>query len=91
MFLPMSWTSPLTVAIKIRPRVLCSCASLPFAEPLPAAAAAGLGLFGLHERGQVSDGLLHDPRALDDLGQEHLARAEQVADDVHAVHQAGLR
>ncbi len=50
-----------------------------------------LGLFGLHERRQVGDGLLHDPRALDDLGQEHLARAEEVADDVHAVHQAGLR
>ena len=40
MFLPMSWTSPLTVAIKIRPRVLCSWTAAPFPEPLPAAAAA---------------------------------------------------
>ena len=28
-----------------------------------------------------------DARALDDLGQEHLAGAEEVADDAHAVHQ----
>jgi hypothetical protein len=33
------------------------------------------------------DGLLHDPGALDDLRQEHLAGAEQVADRVHARHQ----
>ena len=32
-------------------------------------------------------GLLHHARRLDDLRQEHLARAEQVADDIHAVHQ----
>ena len=36
---------------------------------------------------QMSDGLLHDARRLDDLRQEHLARAKQVADNVHAVHQ----
>ncbi len=36
---------------------------------------------------QVRHGGLHDPCALDHLGQEHLALAEQVADDVHAVHQ----
>ena len=41
----------------------------------------------LDERDQVGDGLLHHPRRLHDLRQEHLAGAEQVADDVHAVHQ----
>jgi hypothetical protein len=44
-------------------------------------------LLGLHVREQVGDGLLHDARGLDHLGQEHLAGAEQVADHVHAVHQ----
>src|SRR5207237_796380 len=34
-----------------------------------------------------SDGLLHGARALDDLRQEHFARAEEIADDLHAVHQ----
>ena len=32
-------------------------------------------------------GLLHDARGLHHLRQEHLARAEQVADHVHAVHE----
>ena len=50
---------------------------------------AGL-LLGLDERHEMGDRLLHDPGALDDLGQEHLAGAEQVADDVHAVHQRPL-
>jgi hypothetical protein len=36
---------------------------------------------------QVRDRLLHHARRLDHLRQEHLARPEQVADDVHAVHQ----
>ena len=36
---------------------------------------------------RYGDRLLHRARALDDLRQEHLARAEQVADDLHAVHQ----
>ena len=45
------------------------------------------GFFLLHEGLEVSDGLLHGTRALDYLRQEHLARAEQVADHVHAVHQ----
>ena len=45
------------------------------------------GLLRLHERQQVGDRLLHDAGALDHLRQEHLAGAEQVADDVHAVHQ----
>ena len=54
------------------------------------ASVAGARLFGLDVRNQVRDGLLHHPRALDDLRQEHLAGAEQVADDVHAVHQRAL-
>ena len=72
MFLPMSCTSPLTVAMTIRAFHL----ALP---PL------GLGL--LEKRLQVGDGLLHHPGALDHLGQEHLAGAEEIADGVHAVHQ----
>ena len=50
-------------------------------------AAAMRGLLGLHEGRQVGDGLLHDAGGLDDLRQEHLAGAEEVADDAHAVHQ----
>ncbi len=46
-----------------------------------------LGLLLLHERHQIGDRLLHHARRLDHLRQEHLARAEQVADHVHAVHQ----
>jgi hypothetical protein len=38
-------------------------------------------------RHEVRDGLFHHARGLDDLRQEHLAGAEQVADHVHAVHQ----
>ena len=76
MFLPMSWTSPLTVAMTILPRARVS----------PPAAAI-CQLLGLDERQQVRDRLLHDARRLDHLRQEHLAGAEQVADDVHAVHQ----
>ena len=41
----------------------------------------------LHVGHQVSDRLLHHPRRLHHLRQKHFARAEQVADDVHAVHQ----
>ena len=52
----------------------------------------GIGdLLRLHVRQQPGDGLLHDPRRLHHLRQEHLAGAEQVADDIHAGHQAGLR
>ena len=36
---------------------------------------------------QIGDRLLHHPRRLDHLRQEHSAGAEQVADHVHAVHQ----
>ncbi|MNJ38567.1 hypothetical protein D3C77_334160 [compost metagenome] len=45
------------------------------------------GLLGLHEGFQVGDGLLHHAGRLHHLRQEHPARAEQVADHVHAVHQ----
>ena len=44
-------------------------------------------LFGLHEGLEPRDGTLHGARALDHLRQKHLAGAEQVADDLHAVHQ----
>ena len=50
-------------------------------------AGAEEALLLLHERHQVGDRLLHDAGRLDHLRQEHLARAEQVADDVHAGHQ----
>jgi hypothetical protein len=56
--------------------------------------AVGLPLAGLrlrfHERQQVGDRLLHHPCAFHHLRQEHLAGPEQVADDVHAVHQRPL-
>ena len=71
MFLPMSCTSPLTVA----------------SSTLPCAPGAAGRLLGLHERQQVGHRPLHGARALDHLRQEHLAGAEQVADDLHAVHQ----
>ena len=38
----------------------------------------------------MGDRLLHHPRRLHDLGEEHAAAAEQVADDVHAGHQRAL-
>jgi hypothetical protein len=46
-----------------------------------------LALLFLDVGHQVGHGLLHHARGLDHLGQEHLAGAEQVADDIHAVHQ----
>ncbi len=55
-----------------------------------AAAGDEPALLLLHEGGQVGDGLLHHARGLDDLGKEHLAGAEQVADDAHAVHERAL-
>ena len=48
--------------------------------------AAG-GLFFFHVGQEIGHGLLHHAGGLDHLGQEHLALAEKVADDVHAVHQ----
>ncbi len=44
-------------------------------------------LLGLEERHEVGDGFLHDAGALHHLRQEHLPRPEQVADDVHPVHE----
>ena len=38
-------------------------------------------------RKQPGDSLFHHARRLDHLRQEHLARPEQVADDIHSVHQ----
>ena len=43
--------------------------------------------FLLHEGHQVANSLLHYARGFHHLRQEHLSRAEQIADDVHAVHQ----
>ena len=51
---------------------------------------ASFAVFALHEGLEVSDGLLHDASALHDLRQEHLARAEEIADNIHAVHQRTL-
>ncbi len=51
------------------------------------AGVARLRLFRLDERHQVPDRLLHHARALDHLRQEHLAGAEEIADDVHPRHQ----
>ena len=51
------------------------------------ARAARSSLLRLHERKEAGDRLLHHARALDDLGEKHLARAEEVADRVHAGHQ----
>ena len=48
---------------------------------------ARLGLLRLHVRQEVGDRLLHHARALHHLRQEHLAGAEEIADDVHPVHQ----
>ena len=72
MFLPMSCTSPLTVAMRI----------LPWARLAPPDL-----LFRLHEGQQPGDGFFHDARAFDHLRQKHFARAEQIAHDAHAGHQ----
>ena len=47
-------------------------------------------LLRLHERLEVFDRPLHDPRALHDLREEHLPLAKQIADDLHAAHQRPL-
>ena len=44
-------------------------------------------LLFLHVRLEVRDRTLHRAGGLDDLREEHLAGAEEVADDLHAVHQ----
>ena len=41
----------------------------------------------LHERHEIRHGFFHHARGLDDLRQKHFARAEQIADDVHAGHE----
>ena len=46
-----------------------------------------LVLFRLEKWRQIGHGFFHHPRALHHLRQEHLAGTEQIADDVHAVHQ----
>ena len=74
MFFPMSWTSPFTVARRIFPRGLHRPGRL----------------LGLEVRRQDRDRLLHDAGALDDLREEHLPRAEEVADDVHPGHERPL-
>ena len=45
------------------------------------------GLFGLHVGGQVGDRLLHHTSRFHHLRKKHLARAEEIANDAHAVHQ----
>ena len=76
MFLPMSWTSPFTVASTALPRAR-------------GGAAAG-GLLGLHVRLEIGDGALHRARALHDLRQEHLPGSEEVAHHLHPGHQRAL-
>ncbi len=76
MFLPMSCTSPLTVAMTI----------LPWARRSPPAC-----FLRLHEGKQPGHGFFHDARAFDHLGQEHFARAKEIAHHAHAGHRAGLR
>src|SRR5690606_15313605 len=46
-----------------------------------------LPLFLFDKGNQVGNGLLHDARRLHHLRQKHLARAEEVAHHVHAVHE----
>ena len=51
---------------------------------------AGRVLLRVHERLEVTDGALHHAGRLHHLRQEHLSRPEQVAHDLHAVHQRAL-
>ena len=44
-------------------------------------------LLRLHERDEMGDRLFHHAGGFHHLGQEHLAAAEEIADDVHAGHQ----
>ena len=48
---------------------------------------AGALFFLLHEGHEVGDRFFHDAGAFDDLGQEHFALAEKIADDAHAFHE----
>ena len=56
-------------------------------RPLGLARYTRRGLLRLDEGDKMRDRLLHHARALDDLRQEHLAGAEEIADDVHPGHQ----
>ena len=47
----------------------------------------GSGLLGFHEGQQIGDRFFHHAGGFDHLRQKHLARAEQIADHVHARHQ----
>ena len=76
MFLPMSWTSPFTVAMRTRPWVRAF-----------AAAGERGGFLSLHEREKPRDGFFHHACAFHDLRQEHFSRAEEIADDAHAGHE----
>ena len=49
-----------------------------------------LRLLRLHVRLEVRDSALHGARALHDLRKEHLPGAEEIADDLHAVHERAL-
>ena len=49
--------------------------------------AACAGLFPFDIRDQHRHGFFHDSRRFDDLRQEHLPGAEQIADHVHPVHE----
>ena len=55
--------------------------------PCPSIGRARGRLLLLHERLEIRHRLFHRPGRFDHLGQEHLARPEQVADDLHAVHE----
>ena len=63
---------------------------LPRPFSLALAPALGFPPFRFNIRLQPRHRLPHHPRALDHLRQKHLPRAEQVPDDVHAVHQRPL-
>ncbi len=56
-------------------------------DPAFALGHAVLFFFLFDEGDEVSDRPFHHARRFDDLWKEHLARPEQVADDIHAIHQ----
>ena len=101
MFLPMSWTSPFTVAMSTRPADMDFStfdAGVGFGEVgIFFAKESGLSLrhdvlflFGLHERFEVGHGFFHDAGGFDDLREEHFSGSEEVADDTHAVHEGAF-
>ena len=48
---------------------------------------AGFFFFSFDKRHEIGNRFLHHPRTFDDLRQEHLSGAKQIADDIHAVHE----